>query len=76
MELEDGGTGLPKIIACPDPACLAAAKVVDRFPLASTDGPVEHARTRCLDGHGFTARVGELAAWPVTRSRRPLGARC
>jgi hypothetical protein len=73
MDLEDVTTALPEIVACPDPACLAPAEVVDRFVLASTDGPVEHAKTRCLNGHGFTPRVDSLAAWPVTRASRPLG---
>jgi len=64
---------LPEIIACPEPSCLAPAEVVDRFVLASTDGPVEHVKTWCLAGHGFTAQVGSLAAWPVGRARRSLG---
>jgi hypothetical protein len=74
MDLEDTATVLPEIIACPEPTCLAPAEVTDRFVLASTDGPVEHVRTRCLDGHGFTQMVEALATWPVTRVRRPLGA--
>jgi hypothetical protein len=49
-----------------------AAGVVDRFVLASTGGPVEHVRTWCLEGHGFTQRVDALVAWPMVRARRPL----
>jgi hypothetical protein len=37
------------------------AGVTGRFVLASTDGPVEHVRTWCLEGHGFTQRVDALA---------------
>lgn len=74
MSLEDVAAVLPEIIACPEPACLAPAEVVERFSLASTDGPIEHVKTRCLEGHGLTPRVASLAAWPVTEARRPLGA--
>ena len=38
-------------VACPEPACDAAAEVVDRYPLNSTDGPVSMVRTRCLGRH-------------------------
>jgi hypothetical protein len=40
--------------ACPDPECQAPAEVLDRFDLASTDGPIEHLLTRCVLGHQFT----------------------
>ena len=36
---------------CPD--CGRPAEVVDRFVLPSTDGPVEHVKTRCVSGHWF-----------------------
>jgi hypothetical protein len=51
-----------------------AGGVVDRFVLASTSGPVEHVKTWCLDGHGFTQRVDALTGWPMVRVPRPLGA--
>jgi hypothetical protein len=73
MELEDVAAAVPEIIACPEPACLAPGEAMDRFVLASTDGPVEHVRTRCLEGHGFTQRVDSLASWPVAQAERPLG---
>ena len=73
MELEGTGTALPELIACPEPGCGAPAGVVDRFALASTEGPVELVRTWCLEGHGFTQGVDALAAWPVTQVARPLG---
>jgi hypothetical protein len=74
MELDESGTVLPELIACPEPGCEVPAGVVDRFALASTDGPVELVKTWCLEGHGFTQRVDALAGWPVTRDRRRLGA--
>ena len=39
---------------CPDPECQAPAEVLDRFDLSSTDGPIEHIRTRCVLSHIFT----------------------
>ena len=74
MELETTGTVLPELIACPEPGCGVPAGIVDRFVLASTAGPVEHVKTWCLDGHGFTQRVDALVAWPMIRLPRPLGA--
>ena len=72
MELETSGTVLPELIACPETGCGVPAGVVDRFVLASTGGPVEHVKTWCLDGHGFTQRVDALVAWPMIRLPRPL----
>jgi len=72
MELETSGTVLPELIACPEIGCGVPAGVVDRFVLASTGGPVEHVKTWCLDGHGFTQRVDALVAWPMIRLPRPL----
>jgi hypothetical protein len=40
---------------CPD--CGLPAKVTDRAALASTDGPVEHARVCCIDRHRFLMPV-------------------
>jgi hypothetical protein len=73
MELETTGTALPELINCPERGCDVPAGVVDRFVLASTDGPVEHVRTWCLEGHGLTQRVDALVAWPMIRARRPAG---
>jgi len=74
MGLDDTTTAPPEIIACPEPGCLAPAEVLDRFTLASTDGPVAHVRTMCLAGHGFTPPVDTLAGWPADRAPRPLEA--
>jgi hypothetical protein len=73
MELETTVTALPELIACPERGCDVPAGVVDRFVLASTSGPVEHVRTWCLEGHGFTQRVDALTGWPMVRMPRPLG---
>ncbi|MBY5162377.1 hypothetical protein [Salsipaludibacter albus] len=48
-----------QVTACP--ACGLPAEVWDRAVLASTDGPVEHARVRCLDRHVFLLPVAMLA---------------
>lgn len=36
---------------CPD--CGLPAEVVARSVLPSTDGPIEHLKTRCITGHWF-----------------------
>jgi hypothetical protein len=72
MELDTAGTVLPELVACPERGCGVPAGVTGRFVLASTDGPVEHVRTWCLEGHGFTQRVDALAPWPMVRESRPL----
>ena len=54
-----------QIVSCPDLACLTPAEVLDRWEFASTDGPVEHVKIRCLNGHSFllpAAAVSDLAA--------------
>ena len=35
------------------PECGAPAEIVDRFLLPSTDGPIEHVKTRCVTGPWF-----------------------
>ena len=40
---------------CPD--CGRTAEVIDRFWLPSTDGPLEHVKTRCLTGPWFVTIV-------------------
>jgi hypothetical protein len=61
-----------ELTCCPE--CGRPAEIVQRVTFQSTDGPVEHARTRCLAGHGFTPLAESLVAWPLERDRRPLGA--
>jgi hypothetical protein len=73
MEIQDVMVALPDLLRCPEPTCQAPATVLDRFVLSSTSGPVEHAKTSCLAGHGFTT-TDTLAAWPVMEARPALGA--
>lgn len=51
------------------PECGEPARVESRFVLESTDGPIEHCRTRCGGGHWFLLPLEMLA-----RSRRPASA--
>jgi hypothetical protein len=37
----------------PCPACGLPAEIQHRSVLQSTDGPVEHVKTRCVTGHWF-----------------------
>jgi hypothetical protein len=43
-----------QIVTCPDHRCLAPAEVLDRWDFSSTDGPIEHVKTLCLNRHTFT----------------------
>ena len=58
-DIPHGGDELD-LVVCPE--CAAPAEVLDRFALPSTDGPVEHARIRCLQRHGFLLPVAALPA--------------
>jgi hypothetical protein len=46
--------------SCPE--CDAVAEVLWRTELASTDGPVEHAKVLCLNRHGFFLPAAALAS--------------
>ncbi len=46
--------------SCPE--CGALAEVEWRAVLESTDGPVEHAKVRCVTGHWFLLPVASLVA--------------
>jgi hypothetical protein len=48
------------VIACPDPACQAPARIIDRWTWGSTNGAVEHVKTMCERGHWFTPTVDSL----------------
>lgn len=50
------------------PRCGLPAEVIDRVTLQSTDGPVEHIKTRCVTGEWFLMPV---AAEPVRQELRP-----
>ena len=56
------------LTTCPD--CRSIAEVLDRFVLESTDGPIEHARIRCIAGHWFLLRAVSLMSPPPPRSAR------
>jgi hypothetical protein len=43
---------MPEEIPCPE--CGAPARITARFRLDSTDGPVEHLRTGCVNNHWLT----------------------
>jgi hypothetical protein len=60
------------LAVCPDPSCVAPAEIPDRITVGSTDGPVEHVRTLCLDGHRFYLPADRVP-WPppVAGSGRP-----
>jgi hypothetical protein len=57
------------LTTCPD--CGALAAVLDRFVLESTDGPIDHAKVRCLRGHWFLLPVEALARTHRRLSGRP-----
>ena len=46
---------MPDIIPCLE--CGAPAQVTERFWLDSTDGPLEHLKTGCVNNHWLTPRV-------------------
>ena len=41
--------------------CGLPAVILDRYVLPSTDGPIEHVRTRCTAGHALHCSVASLA---------------
>jgi hypothetical protein len=49
-----------ELTSCPE--CGAPATLDERHVLNSTDGPVEHAKVRCVTGHGFFMPVAGLAS--------------
>ena len=62
---------MPDTIPCPDPACPAPARIVDRWTFGSTSGPVEHVKTGCERGHWFTPTVDSLDRQPATAAASP-----
>jgi hypothetical protein len=54
---------MPDTIPCPQ--CGAPARVTERFRLDSTDGPVDHLKTGCVNNHWLTP-----LAETVQRERR------
>ena len=37
---------MTSVLICPDPTCQAPARIIDQWVFDSTDGPVEHVKTR------------------------------
>jgi hypothetical protein len=46
---------MPQTIPCPE--CGAPSQITERFWLDSTDGPIEHLKTGCVNNHWLTPRV-------------------
>jgi hypothetical protein len=55
-------TGRLRSAACPERGCGLPTEVYDEVDLASTDGPIAHARTRCIVGHRFFMPLENLFA--------------
>jgi hypothetical protein len=49
----------------PCPQCGAPAQITERFRLGSTDGPVEHLKTGCVNHHWLTPPAETLASSQV-----------
>jgi hypothetical protein len=43
-----------ELVGCPDPSCPAPAAITQRWFFDSSDGPLEHVRIVCSNGHIFT----------------------
>jgi hypothetical protein len=56
------------------PECGHPAEVFDRHVLESTDGPVEHARVRCVQRHHFFLPVSRLRSPAPSAPRRSRSA--
>ncbi len=56
------------ITTCPE--CGQLAEVLRRDVLESTAGPVEHAKTLCIEGHHFLLPVEVLARGSRPRARQ------
>jgi hypothetical protein len=60
-------------VRCPE--CALPARIIDRFTLGSTDGPVEHVKTSCPTGHWFTPRADDVQALDEAPRAEPLSQR-
>jgi hypothetical protein len=56
------------LVACPE--CDEPAHVLQRFTLQSTDGPLEHVKVRCRDGHWFTLPADRVVAYAALHRDR------
>jgi hypothetical protein len=58
-----------ELINCPE--CGLPAEIIDRVMLPSTDGPIEHVKTRCVTGPWFLVPADDrLREGALTPSRR------
>jgi hypothetical protein len=55
------------LTVCPE--CAAPAEIEWRAVLASTDGPIEHAKVQCVNQHWFLLPVANLASLPLHRGQ-------
>jgi hypothetical protein len=63
----DGGVGDDAVLCiarCPGPDCPAPAEVYAEAAHDSTDGPVRHARTFCLNRHFYQLPVEYIPGMP------------
>jgi len=58
-----------EMTTCPE--CGVPAQIEQRHVLASTDGPVEHVKIRCVSGHWFFLSVAALEPVSVPSDARP-----
>jgi len=63
---------MPHSIPCPE--CGAPAQITERFSLDSTDGPIEHLKTGCVNNHWLTPRVETVDQQLLTAIRDDLAA--
>jgi hypothetical protein len=47
------------------PQCAQPAQIVDRFALGGTDGPLEHVKVGCQNGHWFTPLAEDVEVLQV-----------
>lgn len=55
-----------EIVRCPEMGCDAPAEVLETWTFGSTDGPLVHVKTRCLDGHCLTPRREQVVPAALT----------
>ncbi|MFC4948981.1 hypothetical protein [Pseudonocardia sp. GCM10023141] len=60
------------VVGCPE--CGGPAEIVDRMVLASTSGPVDHVKVRCLHRHWFLLPVDQCPGWDAAAVARPTPA--
>jgi hypothetical protein len=69
VQLRAGGDVVETTELRPSRAGGAPAEIVDRWTWPSTDGPVEHVKTMCVNGHGFTPMLDTITTQPAPAAR-------